>query len=149
MGVNCFYLLLNGSNQFVHLLGYIVLHGWQDMGIGIHRYVDLGVPQPLLDDLRVDPFPEHQRCSRMSQVMKADIGQASFSQYLLELPVHIAMIEAGTGLRSEDHAMILPPFTGKCTQTILLPEVFIQYSHHRLAENHHPTPGGALRLQQG
>ncbi len=59
VGVHRFRHLLDGSNQFVHLLGYLVLHGWQHVGIGIHRYVDLRVPQPLLDDLRVDPFLEH------------------------------------------------------------------------------------------
>jgi hypothetical protein len=56
------------------------------------------------------------------------------------------MIKAGTGLRSEDHAMILPPFTGKGTQTILLLGMFIHFHNHRLAENHYPTPGSTLRL---
>jgi hypothetical protein len=52
------------------------------------------------------------------------------------------MIKAGTGLRSEDHAMLLPPFTGKCTQIILLPGMLIHFRNHRLAENHYPCLKG-------
>ena len=74
--------------------------------------------------------------------MKADIGQASFPQYLLLFDAHIAVIKAGTGLRSEDHAMLLPPFTGKCTQIILLPGMLIHFRNHRLAEDHYPLPEG-------
>ena len=43
----------NHSDQFIQLLGRIILHGWQHMGIGIQRQADIRMPEAFLNDFGI------------------------------------------------------------------------------------------------
>src|SRR5262245_57638102 len=59
------------TENTIHGLRGRRLHRWQNVRVGVQSHQNLGVSEPLRDDLRVHVLHEQECCHRVPQVMKS------------------------------------------------------------------------------
>ena len=57
--------------------GCVGLHAGQDVLVGLHREGDVGVPEPLADDLYRDAVLDEQAAVGVAEIMEADRWDAA------------------------------------------------------------------------
>jgi len=68
--------LLCRPERGVHFRYGVLLHSRKDVRIEVERYPDLGVPQALTGDLRMDAGSQHMGGVGVPQVMEANAGRS-------------------------------------------------------------------------
>lgn len=51
---------------------------WHHVAVGVEGYGNGGVPEELLNELRVNVFGEQERCAGVAQVVEGDGGSPAF-----------------------------------------------------------------------
>ena len=100
-----------------------LLQAGGNMGVCVEGDADRGVPEPLLEYLRVDAGLQHEACMSVARVMEADIGEA-------ETPRE-AFPRLGEGVRehrpavyaSEQQGLVLERDSGRCCEVKLAVQV--------------------------
>ena len=70
----------------------------------------------------------------MAQVMEADVRQVCLSQYVLELPGDLCLVDVGADARCEDHTVFLPAIPSKEFLVFLPLMVRFQHCHGALSQ---------------
>jgi hypothetical protein len=71
--------------------------------VAVQGHADRGVPEQVLDQLRVSTAREQESSARVPEIVPAYIGHTSTPEQLLEVPVHDVLGAQGSTLaRSEN-----------------------------------------------
>src|ERR1017187_3916238 len=82
--------------------------GVGDLGVDVHRHVDLGMPEDALGHARMHVERGEQRGTCVSRVMNGDSANARLGAARLETPIEVARLEGRTGAGREDEAGVRP-----------------------------------------
>ena len=93
-------------------IGCVTLHVWGDVGVGVHRHRDVGVPETLLGYFEVHALAEKERGAGVTEVVEADVGKTGAPEQGLEASVDDVLgVYRSPDLRGEDEVLILVEIT--------------------------------------
>jgi hypothetical protein len=79
--------------ELIHLVRCFLPHLIKKMAVDIHRQLNRGVPQQLLDRLRMDTLRDQLGRRAMAQIVEPDPAQLRLIGEFLKEPVHAALFE--------------------------------------------------------
>ncbi len=87
----------------------LLLHRWQDVGVGVEGQRDLAVPQQLLDDLGMNPEREQEAGRAMPQAVEGDRWHSSPGQQRAKRSFEqIGDLDRVTHCIAKDPALLIP-----------------------------------------
>lgn len=106
-------MVSSDPEQPLQVIGDLVVHGRQDVGVGVQGDADLAVTEQLLDLLRVNVGSEQGRRATMPKITEPDVRQAGLAEQRLEdLSDEVAGLDRRAVPRREDEPVALPPGPG-------------------------------------
>src|ERR1019366_10137872 len=96
------------SQQVVHDLRRLPMHGWQDVAVSVERDCYRGVPQHLRHLLGVDVATEQQARGRMPKIVEPDGRKTGDSQERPQFAIQLVGMEVSTR-RSAKHQVAIDP----------------------------------------
>ena len=76
------------GDEFLHPLSGIPPQFGNDVRVGVHSESDLRMTEDIHHNSRRDTLNQQQRCARVSEVVKAPLGQPSNIQHAMEVMTH-------------------------------------------------------------
>ena len=88
-------------------IGCLALRVGRDVRIEVERHSNVGVTEPLLDDLSMHSLCQEERCTRVTQIMEADHRYVGAGDEIVEAAIERVGVQGAASFVRKDVSAIL------------------------------------------